>query len=161
MCFHEAYIHHICKYIKSRRNLIPFGQPINGFAPNGELRLILILRVGRSGKTYEASWDGWDGSFELLYYCLHIHIHCFSLAINRNYPSQASHFGVKPHKETASEAWMRIRERNAIFVFFIGVRGRRLRESEGRDCRSRPIGLRTVAEGPPSASSQACPSPCC
>ena len=64
------------------------------------MRFILILRVGRvsgrSGKTYEVSWDGWDGSFELLYYCLHIHIHCFSLAINRNYPSQASHFGVKP-----------------------------------------------------------------
>ena len=47
-------------------------------------------------KKYEVSWDGWDGSFELLYYCLHIHIHCFSIAKNRNYPSHPSHFGVKP-----------------------------------------------------------------
>ena len=77
---------------------LPLGQPINLFAPIGEMGFILILRVirvsGRSGKNYQISCDGWDGSFELLYYCLHIH--CFSLAKNRNYPSQASHFGVKP-----------------------------------------------------------------
>ena len=59
---------------------------------------ILILRVGRvsgrSGKDYEVSWDGWDGSFELLLHMLPIPF-LLSLPKNRNYPSQASHFGVK------------------------------------------------------------------
>jgi hypothetical protein len=32
------------------------GQPINGFAPNGEMRFILMLRLIR------VSWDAWDGS---------------------------------------------------------------------------------------------------
>jgi hypothetical protein len=74
--------------------------------PNGELGFILMLRLGRvSGRS--GKYRGTGGTAVLNFFYVYYQFpFLLSLPKNRNYPSQASHFGVKFPQVEAGNRFM-------------------------------------------------------